>query len=545
MPYSIDKTNGTTIAVVEDGTIDSTLDIKLIGKNYAGYGEAQNENFVHMLENFAGAGAPPRPISGQLWYDTGARKLRFYDASTVRWKATGGAEVNATPPTGLAQGDLWFDSANKQLYVNDGVSYVLVGPQGVAGLGTTEMQSVTVTDLATGAPHAIIKAIVDGEVLFIISADEFTLSIASAITGFGVIKSGMTLINTNNSDGVTDVGSGKVFWGTSSNTLRFAGYPVTDFIRAGSGGTEFNTVVRFSDAGYTVGDDDDLEVKIDVDGITPIIGTRVNNSIKFKTLTNTPLQLVGAHVLPGTAAVTDLGSAVLTFKNVHASTFFGSGAGLTALDGSQVTSGTIPAARLSGSYAINISGTAGFSTTATTAAQADALKVGSVYRIAAVDTDATGTPNSIASRDVAGNLNAVLFQGTATSALFADLAEKYLTDVELAPGTVVCVGGEAEVTACSLGDRAFGAVSANPAFMMNQGLEGGTYIALKGRVPLRVVGAVKKGDKLIAADNGCAATASTLLKNIPIKAGNFPDTFAIALETSNDQGEKIIEAIIL
>jgi hypothetical protein len=545
MPYSIDKTNGTIIAVVEDGTIDSTLDIKLIGKNYAGYGEAQNENFVHMLENFAGAGAPPRPISGQIWYDTGARKLKFYDSSTTKWKATGGAEVNATAPTGLAQGDFWFDSTNKQIYVYDGASYILVGPQGASGLGTTEMQSAVVTDNATGAPHAIIKATVDGDVMFIISVDEFTLSVESAITGFGIIKSGITLVSTDNSDGITDVGSGKIFWGTSSNTLRLGGFPVTDFIRVGSGGTEFDSVVRFSDAGYTVGNSNDLEVKIDTDGITPIIGTTVNNSIKFKTLTNTPLQLVGTHILPGTTAVTDLGSAVLTFRNAYASAFFGSGAGLTGLNGSQITSGAIPAARLSGTYSIDISGNSNFATTATTATQSDTLKVGSVYRTAAVDTASTGTPNTIASRDIAGNLNAVFFQGTATSALFADLAEKYLTDVELAPGTVVCVGGEAEVTACSLGDRAFGAVSTNPAFMMNQGLEGGTYIALKGRVPLRVVGAVKKGDKLIAADNGCAGTANTLLKNIPIKAGNFPDTFAIALETSDDQGEKVIEAIIL
>jgi hypothetical protein len=58
----------------------------------------------------------------------------------------------------------------------------------------------------------------------------------------------------------------------------------------------------------------------------------------------------------------------------------------------------------------------------------------------------------------------VLFQGTATSALFADLAEKYLTDVEYEVGTVVAVGGDAEVTACMKGDRAFGAVSANPAY---------------------------------------------------------------------------------
>ena len=51
MAYSIDRYNGTTLTVVEDGTIDNTLDIKLVGKNYAGYGEGQNENYVHLLES--------------------------------------------------------------------------------------------------------------------------------------------------------------------------------------------------------------------------------------------------------------------------------------------------------------------------------------------------------------------------------------------------------------------------------------------------------------------------------------------------------------
>ena len=63
MPYSINRYNNTLLTVVEDGTIDSTLDIKLIGKNYAGYGEVQNENFVNLLENFSGTTEPPRPIS--------------------------------------------------------------------------------------------------------------------------------------------------------------------------------------------------------------------------------------------------------------------------------------------------------------------------------------------------------------------------------------------------------------------------------------------------------------------------------------------------
>ena len=55
MAYTINKYDTTPLTVVQDGTIDQTTDIKLVGKNYAGYGEIQNENFVFLLENFAGA----------------------------------------------------------------------------------------------------------------------------------------------------------------------------------------------------------------------------------------------------------------------------------------------------------------------------------------------------------------------------------------------------------------------------------------------------------------------------------------------------------
>lgn len=187
----------------------------------------------------------------------------------------------------------------------------------------------------------------------------------------------------------------------------------------------------------------------------------------------------------------------------------------------------------------SIGGTAGSSSVA------DALLVASVARTAAVDTPGTGTVNSISCRDSAGNLNAVLFQGVATSALFADLAEKYLADQEYETGTVVAVGGAAEVTACQPGDRAFGAVSANPAYMMNSGLVGGIYIALKGRVPIKVEGPVRKGDKLIAFHDGYAGVAADIMKNMTIRIGNLPDTFAIALETNLDPGVKLVESVIL
>jgi hypothetical protein len=147
----------------------------------------------------------------------------------------------------------------------------------------------------------------------------------------------------------------------------------------------------------------------------------------------------------------------------------------------------------------------------------------------------TATAYSIAARDVSGNITANIFNGTATAARYADLAEKYLADAEYEPGTVVIIGGEKEVTASTWGKRAIGVVSTNPAFMMNKDLEGGIYIALKGRVPVKVIGRIKKGEDLIAADNGCATMS------VPHASG----VFAVALESSDDTGVKIIEALVI
>jgi hypothetical protein len=133
------------------------------------------------------------------------------------------------------------------------------------------------------------------------------------------------------------------------------------------------------------------------------------------------------------------------------------------------------------------------------------------------------------------NVHAVTFRGTSVTAQYADLAEKYLPDADYAIGTVVCVGGAAEITASTFGRRAIGAVSGNPAYKMNCDLEGGVYVALKGRVPVQVVGTVRKGDNLIAANDGCASAA----------VYHSSEVFAVALASSNDTGIKLIEAIIL
>lgn len=143
--------------------------------------------------------------------------------------------------------------------------------------------------------------------------------------------------------------------------------------------------------------------------------------------------------------------------------------------------------------------------------------------------------STIVARDVSGDIFVTVMHGVATAARYADLAEKYLADQDYEPGTVVMIGGEKEVTACSWGKRAIGVVSKNPAYMMNSELEGGTYIALKGRVPVKVIGRVKKGDDLIAANDGMAMMAVPHANRV----------FAVALESSDNEGPKVIEALIL
>jgi hypothetical protein len=203
----------------------------------------------------------------------------------------------------------------------------------------------------------------------------------------------------------------------------------------------------------------------------------------------TPLTLSGNNILPGANGTSNIGSSDFKYATIFANSFVGP------------------------------------------ASQADSLNVGGIYRTAT----ASAGINTIAARDNNGDLTANVFQGIAAQARYADLAEKYLADSEYEPGTVVVVGGEKEVTASSWGKRAVGVVSANPAYMMNSELEGGTYIALKGRVPVKVIGPVRKGDNLIAANDGCAS----------VGVHHSNDVFAIALESNDDTGVKLVEALVL
>ena len=123
MSYTINKTDGTTLVTLKDGTIDtSTSDVALFGKGYAGFGEKLNENFVSLLENFASTTAPNNKTKGQVWYDSSTNQLNVYTGT--KWKPVGGSTTGTSQPASAVLGDMWFDTTNKQLYTYSGTSWI-------------------------------------------------------------------------------------------------------------------------------------------------------------------------------------------------------------------------------------------------------------------------------------------------------------------------------------------------------------------------------------------------------------------------------------
>lgn len=414
MAYQIDRYNRTILTTVQDGTLDNTTDLKFIGKNYSGYGEVQNENFLFLLENFSGIEEPQRPISGQLWYDSQNEKLKFYDGTKFR---SSGPEIGPIEPTGQVEGDLWWNTSSDQLFSYNGSEYVLVGPL-FSGSEDTQIISARLKDVED-VEHTVMQVQISGVTVYIISNTEFTISSSNPVTGFTVIKKGLTLTNTNTL-GIS--GADYVYWGTAGNSLRLGGELASNYVLKGN--PSFDTVVRFADVGLTVGDSNDLAVYIE-NGNEPVFQNQVGNSNKLKFKCNN-----------------EVGDAVI----------------VTSID----TTGIIP-----------------------------------------------GTNNTFnlgASNNRWNKAFATTFEGVATTAQYADLAEIYKADKEYEFGTVVKLGGDAEITETTnyFDTEVFGVISENPAYLMNSEAEG-LPVALMGRVKVNVIGEVKKGDRLVTSNvSGCA-----------------------------------------
>lgn len=170
MSYKINKTNGDLLVDLIDGKIDTqTTDLTLVGRNYTGYGEAFNENFVKLLENFSSTSQPDNPIRGQLWYDTSDGRLKIYNGEVFR--STDTTAFSSSQPT-LLEGDIWIDSVNKQMYFSDGSQTFLAGPNYTRNQGQTDIDAISLID-RYGVTRTVARLNVGGVPVAIISKESF------------------------------------------------------------------------------------------------------------------------------------------------------------------------------------------------------------------------------------------------------------------------------------------------------------------------------------------------------------------------------------
>jgi hypothetical protein len=197
MPYIINRSNGTPIITLQDGTVDTSTSVGLVGRNYVGYGEIQNENFVFLLENFAHTTPPSRPIIGQTWFDTSTKALNVFTGQT--WIPVNSAVVSETEPAAftdsgdevIGNGVIWFKSTTKQLYLFNEGEWSLIGPNALDGFGITNLVADTVLD-TNSINQPVLKAIVDDTLVAIVSKNSFRISSLDSISGFLDISSGIT-----------------------------------------------------------------------------------------------------------------------------------------------------------------------------------------------------------------------------------------------------------------------------------------------------------------------------------------------------------------
>jgi hypothetical protein len=194
MPYTINKYNGQELIVLEDGTLDTTTSLGLVGRNYVGYGETQNENFVFLLENFANANPPSRPIEGQIWYNSDTNALSVYTG--IDWQVIGNAELSDSPPTSDSVGALWLRTPTNTLHVWDGTEWQFIGPEAVPGYGLTRARSGTLLD-TLGTRHPVIFITINNVVIAVGSSADFSIASAEPLEGFTDIAPGITLSSSN------------------------------------------------------------------------------------------------------------------------------------------------------------------------------------------------------------------------------------------------------------------------------------------------------------------------------------------------------------
>lgn len=166
MSYTVNYADLSKIPlIVEDGTVNATTDITLVGRSVTGFGEYIAQNFVSILENFSSTTPPPRPITGQTWFDTTNNELKVY---TVRdkWKTVDGVYISETTPSDNDNGDFWFKSSTKTFSIynnNEWIPLVDTDPENRM-VGRIRYDT-------NNNPRKTVECLVNNRIVFIASSD--------------------------------------------------------------------------------------------------------------------------------------------------------------------------------------------------------------------------------------------------------------------------------------------------------------------------------------------------------------------------------------
>lgn len=561
MAYTINKFNGQPLITLQDASIDASTSLKFVGRSYVGYGEIQNENFLHLMESFANDAPPPRPLDGQLWFDTSTNTLNVYNGNN--WSPVSAASPTVTPPENPSLGSLWFNSANKTLNVWNGVDWTLVGPETVEGFGITRARSTTLVD-SNGNLNPVILLTADDIVVAIVSSKAFTISQTPGIPGFVNLSAGITVSSALGLRGNLDGTASQAGRLQNTRTINGVGFNGTANIEI-----KAPTIGRLLPGDYITGNNFDGSVdqtwSIDAtsaNSIGKIVARNSQGGFAAGTIT---ADLVGNVTSPQGTSKFDVIEAnrfigaVLT-GNADSATRLRTKRKINGVDfdGTQDITVTASATTLSGSFLnsnVKNSALEQVGTLNNLNVQNAGIAIGSSSQLQLVFQDTESVINSTTTlkllvndgpslmlvsssgalllgsedsqpipaiiSDNPANLGlptkkfktvyAEVFEGTATKARYADLAENYSSDAEYEPGTVLEFGGEFEVTLAEEStQRVAGIVSSNPAHLMNSNCKGKYVVALalQGKVPCKVKGTVKKGDILVSAGGGFARSCA-------------------------------------
>ena len=510
MAYKINNTFGTLLVSLPDGTIDvATTDLTLIGKGYAGFGEKLNENLVKLLENFNNTSAPSNKVQGQLWFDQTNKRINVWTGD--KWKPAGGPANSTTAPTNAVQGDLWFDTTNTQLYVYTGSAWTLIGPTTVAGSGVTQVISESPED-NTGVKRSILKLVSNDTVVGVVSNLAFTpsstetLGAALVSAGFATVAQGIQL-----SSSVTSA----KFRGTATDSDALGGQAAANYLRSDTADTTTGRLTVQTDDGIRIGAGNDITMTLSSDDLT-IAQTTQDKDIIFTVndggVTKEALRIdgsqgriehlrVGDLTVDGTQTIINTSTLSVEDNMIELNRNVSSNAGMPNYTGLKVNRGETSSATEQNLYWVWDETFADDGSTT----YGNAGGAWTAFKSAATDSELEA-PTLV-------DIRANIVHATSTTAMYADLAERYEADCDTEVGDVVILGGNAEITKCEneLSDAVFGVISESPAFLMNAQAgnnDSHPMVALKGRVMVKLQGSGKAGDRVVSARDGEARVAT-------------------------------------